>query len=201
MNEIHSTIWGARILDKKQRIIEATIEQFSVKGVENTKISDIVKAAGIAQGTFYLYFPSKFSVMPEIAKFAVEEIMHAIHSNVDLSATFNDKIESLIHAVFTITENKKELFAMLYAGLAQSEHLKQWESIYAPFYDWMNDFLQNAIEINEIRKNINTTRTARILIGLIESTAEQLYLYDSPSEEEIEKQYKELVEFTKNALK
>lgn len=188
-------------MDKKQRIIEATIEQFSIKGVDNTKISDIVKSAGIAQGTFYLYFPSKFSVMPEIAKYAVEQIMNEIHSSVDLSETFNEKIESLIRAVFRITERKKELFAMLYAGLAQSEHLKQWESIYAPFYDWMNEFLQISSEKNEIRKNINCSRTSRILIGLIESTAEQLYLYDSSSEEEILKQYNELVEFTKNALK
>lgn len=188
-------------MDKKQRIIEATIEQFSIKGVDNTKISDIVKSAGIAQGTFYLYFPSKFSVMPEIAKYAVEQIMNEIHSSVDLSETFNEKIESLIRAVFRITERKKELFAMLYAGLAQSEHLKQWESIYAPFYDWMNEFLQISFEKNEIRKNINCSRTSRILIGLIESTAEQLYLYDSSSEEEILKQYNELVEFTKNALK
>ncbi|MEG0383569.1 TetR family transcriptional regulator [Solibacillus cecembensis] len=189
------------MLDKKQKIIEATIEQFAFKGVENTKISDIVKAAGIAQGTFYLYFPSKFSVMPEIAKYAVEEIMKEIHSSIDLSDDLDKKIEDLVSAVFRITESKKEIFAMLYAGLAQSEHLKQWESIYSPFYDWMYIFLQQSMEKGEIRKNINCARTSRILIGLIESTAEQLYLYDSPSNDEIKAQYKELVEFTKSALK
>lgn len=188
------------MLDKKQKIIEATIEQFKSKGVENTKISDIVRSAGIAQGTFYLYFPSKFSVVPEIAKFAVEEIMKEIHSSIDLSGDFDEKIEDLVRAVFRITEKNKEIFAILYAGLAQSEHLKQWESIYSPFYDWMCSFLQQSIEKGEIRKNINSARTSRILIGLIESTAEQLYLYDSPSHDEIEAQYKELVEFTKSAL-
>lgn len=188
-------------MDKKQRIIQATIEQFVAKGVENTKISDIVKAAGIAQGTFYLYFPSKFSVMPEIAKFAVEEIMKEIHESIDLSLPFDKKIEDLVSAVFRITEKKKELFAVLYAGLAQSEHLKQWESIYSPFYDWMYMFLSQCLEKGEIRQNINCARTSRILIGLIESTAEQLYLYDEPTSEEIEAQYKELVEFTKSALK
>lgn len=189
------------MIDKKQKIIEATIEQFASKGVENTKISDIVKAAGIAQGTFYLYFPSKFSVMPEIAKYAVEEIMKGIHSGIDLSNDFDQKIEDVIRTVFEITESKKEIFAMLYAGLAQSEHLKQWESIYSPFYDWMCAFLQQMLDKGEIRKNINCARTSRILIGLIESTAEQLYLFDSPSSDEIEAQYKELVDFTKSALK
>ncbi len=46
---------------------------FRKKGVEKTKISDIVKLAGIAQGTFYLYFPSKLSVMPAIAEVMVEK--------------------------------------------------------------------------------------------------------------------------------
>ncbi|WP_431027766.1 TetR family transcriptional regulator [Lysinibacillus sp. LZ02] len=188
-------------MDKKQKIIEATIEQFMTKGVESTKISDIVKAAGIAQGTFYLYFPSKFSVMPEIAKFAVEEIMKGIHSSVDLSHDFDDKIEQLVKAVFSITEQKKELFAVLYAGLAQSEHLKQWESIYSPFYDWVYKLLDESVRKGEIRQNIDCARTSRILIGLIESTAEQLYLYDTPTQEEIDAQYEELILFTKSALK
>lgn len=60
MNELHSTIRGEGMVDKKQKIIEATIEQFAAKGVENTKISDIVKAAGIAQGTFYYIFRQNF---------------------------------------------------------------------------------------------------------------------------------------------
>lgn len=188
-------------MDKKQKIIHATIEQFSINGVEKTKIADIVQAAGIAQGTFYLYFPSKFSVMPDIAKYAVEEIMLAIHSTIDLSADFDEKIVALIQAVFKITEEKRDLFTLLYAGLAQSEHLKQWESIYAPFYEWMQIFLQQCIEKDEIRSDINSARTSRILIGLLESTAEQLYLYDSPTNEEIEKQFDELVRFTKSALK
>ena len=188
-------------MDKKQKIIEATIEQFMTKGIESTKISDIVKAAGIAQGTFYLYFPSKFSVMPEIAKYAVGEIMKSIHSSVNLSHDFDEKIEQLIKAVFRITEQRKELFAVLYAGLAQSEHLKQWESIYSPFYDWVYNLLDESVKKGEIRQNIDCARTSRILIGLIESTAEQLYLYDSPTQEEIDAQYAELLIFTKSALK
>jgi AcrR family transcriptional regulator len=32
---------------------------FSAKGYHNTKVSDIVQEAGVAQGTFYLYFDSK----------------------------------------------------------------------------------------------------------------------------------------------
>ncbi len=58
---------------KKGRIIHAAIDIFSEKGIDQTKVSDIVKKAGIAQGTFYLYFPSKLAVMPSIAEVMVEK--------------------------------------------------------------------------------------------------------------------------------
>ncbi|MGE7546472.1 TetR family transcriptional regulator, partial [Sporosarcina newyorkensis] len=155
----------------------------------------------IAQGTFYLYFSSKFSVMPDIAKFAVKEIMKEVNREVDLFEEFDKKIEHLVKAVFNITEEKRELFAVLYAGISQSEHLKQWESIYAPFYDWVYQMLEEALHKEEIRQNVNSARSSRIIIGLIESTAEQLYLYDSPTQDEIDAQYAELIIFVKRALK
>ncbi len=51
---------------------------FRKRALKKTKISDIVKLAGIAQGTFYLYFPSKLSVMPAIAEVMVEKMILAV---------------------------------------------------------------------------------------------------------------------------
>lgn len=44
---------------KYDQILKASIEVISNKGLDRTSISDIVKKAGVAQGTFYLYFSSK----------------------------------------------------------------------------------------------------------------------------------------------
>lgn len=64
-------------LDKKNRLISAAIEAFNEKGLEQTKIADIVKIAGVAQGTYYLYFPSKLAIMPAIAEVVVEKILRS----------------------------------------------------------------------------------------------------------------------------
>ena len=188
-------------MDKKQLIIDAAVKVFSEKGVENTKISDIVREAGIAQGTFYLYFPSKFSVMPEIAKLVVSMIIEEVDKSVNSTSSFQNQLEQLIRAVFTLTDKQNKLFTLLYAGLSQSEHLKQWEEIYAPFYNWMFEFLERAKQNGDIRENIHSARTAKLMIAIIESTAEQLYLYDESAAEEIELQFKELLSFVNHALK
>jgi AcrR family transcriptional regulator len=47
---------------RKQAIVEAATECFAKRGYHDTSISDIIDRAGIARGTFYLYFKSKQDV-------------------------------------------------------------------------------------------------------------------------------------------
>lgn len=49
--------------ERKRRALEdAAFELFCEKGLVNTSISDIVEKAGVAKGTFYLYFNDKYDV-------------------------------------------------------------------------------------------------------------------------------------------
>jgi len=44
---------------KRERILRAAIDIFAQSGYFNAKVSEIAKAAGVADGTIYLYFDSK----------------------------------------------------------------------------------------------------------------------------------------------
>jgi TetR/AcrR family fatty acid metabolism transcriptional regulator len=45
--------------DKREAIVEAAIEVFAQKGFHAARISDVARAAGVADGTIYLYFDNK----------------------------------------------------------------------------------------------------------------------------------------------
>lgn len=180
--------------NKKERIIHAAIELFNQQGIEKTKVSDIVKVAGIAQGTFYLYFPSKLSVMPSIAQVMVEKIISTIEEHVEQEASFSTKLEQMVNVVFSLTKEYRDVFALIYAGLASSEHLQEWEAIYAPYYSWVSQFLLEGQASGTIRGSFDTHRMAKLLIGLIESAAEQMYLYDQSEERTVEQHKKEVLE-------
>src|SRR5437868_7823593 len=49
----------ARGTTKRERILRAAIEVFAQNGYFNAKVSEIAKAAGVADGTIYLYFDGK----------------------------------------------------------------------------------------------------------------------------------------------
>ena len=45
--------------DKRERILRAAVKVFARKGFYASRVSEIAKAAGVADGTIYLYFKSK----------------------------------------------------------------------------------------------------------------------------------------------
>ncbi len=186
-------------LDKREKIIDAAISAFQEKGVEKTTITDIVKRAGIAQGTYYLYFPSKLSVMPGIAEVFVTKIMDQLREQVT-SDSIDKQLDEVVESLFGTTDEHRELAILIYSGLTQTEHIKEWESIYSPLYKWLEQLLEQAIKAGTIRSSIQTTYTARIMVGAIESTAEQIYLYNNHEEATDSAHKQELLTFIRHAL-
>jgi len=52
----------------RQKLLEAAEEVFGTRGYDSASIGDITRTAGVAQGTFYLYFPSKQAVFAELVR-------------------------------------------------------------------------------------------------------------------------------------
>ncbi|GIN98289.1 TetR family transcriptional regulator [Siminovitchia terrae] len=187
-------------ISKKEKIINAAVQVFQEKGIEKTKVSDIVKLAGIAQGTFYLYFPSKLSVMPAIAEVMVKKFMVEVKNEVDESDSISTQLSQIVNAIFRVTKNYREVLALIYAGLSTDDNLKNWETIYDAFYSWMSDFLTTAKLNGKIRSSVHPERTSKLMIAFIEAAAEQIYLYDAVNEEEERMQKSELIMFLEHAL-
>ena len=53
-------------LETRGRIFETAKRLFREQGIDRTSIADIVGAAGVSTGTFYLYFKSKDQIVSEI---------------------------------------------------------------------------------------------------------------------------------------
>ncbi|MBM7699814.1 TetR family transcriptional regulator [Kurthia huakuii] len=187
--------------NKKERIIAAAQQVFLAQGIDKTKVSDIVKLAGIAQGTFYLYFPTKAAVMPEIAKQVIVEILAYLQQETKQSTSAEEQLNDMIDAMMRFNLEQKDRLQLLYAGLAKSEYIGEWEEIYSPFYDWVTQLIVRGQQEQTMYSDLDAFSTARILIGTIESTAEQLYLFDKMVDEAFAaQQIRTLKVFVRRAL-
>jgi AcrR family transcriptional regulator len=60
--------------ERRQQILSAARDVFSRRGYHAAKIDEIVGAAGIARGTFYLYFEDKRAIFEEIVDRTIARI-------------------------------------------------------------------------------------------------------------------------------
>ncbi|MBE3561230.1 MAG: TetR/AcrR family transcriptional regulator, partial [Ktedonobacteraceae bacterium] len=75
----------------RQRILDAAEEVFGESGYYEASVSEITRRAGVAQGTFYIYFPSKREIFVEL----IEELgRHLRAATRNAMAGASDRLEA-----------------------------------------------------------------------------------------------------------
>ncbi|MCF0134104.1 MAG: TetR/AcrR family transcriptional regulator [Blautia sp.] len=111
--------------NKKQKettLYNAAYELFSQKGLTKTTISDIVNAAGVAKGTFYLYFHDKYDLHEKlVAQKVTGMVINAFQalSRKDLN-NFEDTVFFLIDHIISQLEADHVLLNFVYHNLSWS---------------------------------------------------------------------------------
>ena len=72
---------------RRTEIAAAASRVFLERGVSNTSVSDIVKVAGVAQGTFYLYFETKDDVVLAVVDEMAGRMIAGITAAVDAAGS------------------------------------------------------------------------------------------------------------------
>ena len=64
-------------LQKKQLLLDAAYERFLAQTFAKTTVEEIAKAAGVAKGTFYLYYKDKNDILDEVIQYKSGELLIA----------------------------------------------------------------------------------------------------------------------------
>lgn len=89
----------SRTTDRQARrmaLIEAAERQFAERGVANTAVSHIADAAGVAKGTFYLYFESKEDALGAVAERLVDGLLDTAEAVVAEASTPMEELGSFL---------------------------------------------------------------------------------------------------------
>ncbi len=203
MKVIHFTGGGKKLVtstsEKYDKILQAAIEVISEKGLDKTSISDIVKRAGVAQGTFYLYFRSKNALVPAIAENLLSLSLEKIKERAKTATNFLSTLEVMIDETYKTTDEYRDVLVLCYSGLAFDYSLETWEAIYLPYYNWFEEVLNQAVRKEEVIKRLNVKWTAKTMINLIENAAELFYI-GREQDVTLEQSKEELFQFLKRSL-
>lgn len=91
--------------ERRQQILLNARDVFAKHGYHAAKIDDIVAAAGVARGTFYLYFEDKRAIFEEIVDRTFARLGMSIvrvdteHPNRTVGDQIRDNIRAIVHAL------------------------------------------------------------------------------------------------------
>ncbi len=105
---------------KKNALYTTAFDLFTTKGIAKTTISDIVESAGVAKGTFYLYFKDKYDIRNKLISHKTGELFYDAHEAL-LQAhltDFNDQIHFIVDYILTQLEKDHNLLVFISKNLA-----------------------------------------------------------------------------------
>jgi len=168
-------------LRKRESLLDTAFELFTTKGLHNTSISDIVEQAGVAKGTFYLYFKDKYDINNKLVVHRASKLFDDAVSHLRAGEVtgYRDKILFVINDIIdALTKDKVLLmFISKNLGLGFSRYAMESPAINE------DDTIREASEhlLNDIGDEIKNPRLMMYMI--IELTGSSIYssiLYDQP---------------------
>ncbi len=105
---------------KREALLTSAYLLFTEKGIQRTTISDIVKHASIAKGTFYLYFKDKYEIRDKLIAIRgariIEKSCLALLDEEEMS--FEDAIIFLADRVIDLFEQNKASLSFISKNLS-----------------------------------------------------------------------------------
>lgn len=157
-------------------IIDAAEDLFNAHGYQETQISDIVKAIGVSQGTFYYYFKAKEEVLEAIVRRKADRLLA---ENEDIAAA-NDidaprKLDLIVHKLLKgICGHDDLIFACLFSE--QNLHIS--DKFARQYSERFSPLVKNIIDEGIEQGYFNITypeETVEFVLGNIRVLIDSLY--------------------------
>ena len=139
---------------KKNRLLKSAYQLFTKKGINKTTIQDIVDAAKVAKGTFYLYFEDKYHIQEELIVSKSEEIFD--NAILELSKhnikKFEDQVLFVIDYIIDTLITEKEILNFISKDLSLGIYEEKVNNILSGKETKLYNIFINGAKENKIKK-------------------------------------------------
>ncbi len=167
---------------RRAQLLGAARKVFRAKGYDRARVSEIVREAGVAQGTFYLYFPSKRDVAVSLRDGLMETMAHAVTAAMEPSTSFEDRIQSMIAASFKIARSNADLFRLAFIGADETHPEMHSESPeHASIFRIITNLFRVAVDAGEM-ESMDPEIAARLALGLLQHAIIEAFVFGEGEE-------------------
>lgn len=167
--------------EKKIKIFTEAFELFKKKGTENTSIQEIVDHAGIAKGTFYLYFKDKYDLQEQLIIKKSYDLFHNALHKLDKTQikSFDEQIIFIIDYVIDELMNNKDLLNFISKNLSFGLYSDRIPELINDNKIGVKELFLKGIQENKIELK-NPEITLFMIIELVGSTCFSIIIKNKP---------------------
>jgi AcrR family transcriptional regulator len=153
---------------RRDAILRAASRLFSRQGYHSTSVADVISAAGISRGTFYLYFDNKDSLFLELIEQFVQRIISVVEvvdpSRPNPTQRIYENVRRVVDVVF---DNRDLTVLVLRENVGLNPEVdEKLQRFYGFVRGMVEGALENGARVGLIRK-VNEPIVATALIGAI----------------------------------
>ncbi len=153
-------------INTKKKLIQAALKLLKKNGLSSINVEEITKEAGVAKGTFYVYFKRKEDIIAEYSRYPFKEIDDELKNMQDTNLI--DKLTYNFHRFMQCVEEpginicREWIKAVIDPNNTQnSQDSGKW--IYD--FEMLKEILQNAVQNNELKKNTPVELLTHMIIS------------------------------------
>jgi len=175
-----------RITDKHQKIIDAAVRVFAEKGFFSSRISDIAKQAGVADGTIYLYFNNKYDILISLFEEEIGKIILEVKHLLDQEEDPRRMLEIFIAQHLEMVRKKKSLAEVLQMELRQSnKFMREYRNTkFIEYINIISAIIHKGQDMGVFRSEVKAGIAKRAIFGAIDECA-RLWVLDPDSEYDV----------------
>jgi TetR/AcrR family fatty acid metabolism transcriptional regulator len=159
--------------DKRERILRAAVRVFAKNGFYDTRVSEVAKAAGVADGTIYLYFKSKDELLLSLFEDRVETLLSHMKTELSKCASAPAKLRRIIEIQLGILEGERDLAEVFTVILRQSTKLlKQYAAPkFTAYLESIAGVVSEGQAAGDFRSDVPPLLVARATWGALDGIA------------------------------
>ena len=159
--------------DKRERILGAAVKVFAKSGFHGTRVSEVAKAAGVADGTIYLYFRSKEELLVSLFEDRVNKLLSYMKQELPKLPDAPSRLRRIIELQLGLLEGERELAEVVTVILRQSTKLIREFAApkFASYLDAIARVVSEGQAAGDFRKDVSPHLVARATFGALDGIA------------------------------
>ena len=162
-----------QVADKREAILRAATKVFAESGYFNSKVADVARVAGVADGTVYLYFKSKEEILRSIFERGVGDAIAAARAEIADLTDAREKLRRIAHLHLERLGADRDLAVVFQVELRGSTKFMEEFSAagLAEYLRLIRETLEEGQRAGLFRAELNAKVVAKILFGALDEMA------------------------------